>query len=696
MMHIGMSYGPLPYSNTFLEPQESGSAGCGRHALNNMLGGKYYIRSKSTEAYKKEELKQLGETGPIDLKRLCLYLATLRLNTNYCPENENYDIEVLQYALGIAGYDTDTIQPSALIDYDSKNTVIGYIINFGGAHWVAISKKTGYIYKNSLGNDTKLLELNKTLTEEQLGALSEEEQMKKAIEASMAETGTGQGIIKQITLSDFLKDYSKNIRNILAVKERDGNIPEKFINQAPIPTDDGSPIIDLKTKDTLKIIKGSDVLDIKIGECITFLLDKEYSGTLDSIVQEANKPVIFKIKTTDGIKDITQSSKNGTEWTLNTIKKCVLTTKPKISPSYSPSPTSDVEITNWFTGNRISKRFLEELASGKVTDSIETKFLEHHNYPNSLSITSLYSPGGLFANPTKEAVHAYLKMVKDIIKLTDGPETEKSSIIAIIDSLDSSGNNKIFYVYTTGLGYTQDGVSSVDLWMQNKIPENIQSLVPGYKIEYIHYDSAFPADFNRPEFGTVKNKNLDLSSFTPREPYIIIDQSHMLIKDALDKYKIVYLGLLHDSYIPKDTKDNNPSDLLLRMKLPTNKFFEFNSKVTTFIDKIKENKLNSPTNIEDTLDIILLNVQKILYDAYKAHNGWTSADDPGKTQITNNFIKIYKEYFTTPNNEINKLILEQLIWNNTNKWGVLVQLWTKVFGGSGEITFKGPHVSSSI
>jgi len=78
------------------------------------------------------------------------------------------------------------------------------------------------------------------------------------------------------------------------------------------------------------------------------------------------------------------------------------------------------------------------LASGKVTDSIETKFLEHHNYPNSLTITSLYSPGGLFARPDKKGLHAYLKMVKDIIKLTDGPEGEKTSIIAIIDSLDLS------------------------------------------------------------------------------------------------------------------------------------------------------------------------------------------------------------------------------------------------------------------
>jgi len=435
MMHIGMPYDPLPYSETFLEPQESGSAGCGRHALNNMLGNRFFIRSKSTEAYKKEELKQIGETGPIDLRKLCLYLSTLQLDSDYCPENENYDIEVLQYALGIAGYHTDTIQPSALVDYDTKNPVIGYIVNFGGAHWVAISKKNKYIYKNSLGNDTKLLDLNKTVTEEQLKALSEEEQMKKAIEASMAETGTGQGTIKEITLLDFVKDYGRNIRNILAVTERSSTVPDTYINQAPIPRDDGSPTIKIM-QDTLIIYKkgGPETINVKIGECIEYDFNgTKNSGILELIVQEPT-PIIFKIKTKDGIQDITQSSKSGTEWTLNTIKKCVLIP----SPSPSPSPISDVEITNWFTGNRISKRFLEELASGKVSHSIETKFLEHHGYPNSLAITSLYSPGGLFARPDKKSVHAYLKMVKDIIKLTDGPEAEKTSIIAIIDSLDLS------------------------------------------------------------------------------------------------------------------------------------------------------------------------------------------------------------------------------------------------------------------
>ena len=93
----------------FIESQES--LGCGRHALNNLLMNKVFTKGSFGKALNignmfSADKKSLKVKLPIPLSEVCKYLTNNcdYFGADYCQDTENYDINVLKYALGIIGY----------------------------------------------------------------------------------------------------------------------------------------------------------------------------------------------------------------------------------------------------------------------------------------------------------------------------------------------------------------------------------------------------------------------------------------------------------------------------------------------------------------------------------------------------------------------------------------------------------------
>ena len=119
-------------NNKFYETQES--LGCGRHALNNLLGGKYF---KKEGDYNPNEL-------PISLQGLCrtmgAILTSRGVEGTHCPDNEFYDVTVLTAALNILGFKVSQNIPREKVE--SRDDTYGFIVNKQvGAHWVALRKE---------------------------------------------------------------------------------------------------------------------------------------------------------------------------------------------------------------------------------------------------------------------------------------------------------------------------------------------------------------------------------------------------------------------------------------------------------------------------------------------------------------------------------------------------------------------------
>jgi hypothetical protein len=142
----------------YREDQEDNQS-CGRHALNNLLGGSFFVKS-SNKSYTEQSLREAGRNlstdAKIDLRAVCKLLhATENANnstndpeTTYCPDDENYNIDVIIQTLKKCGYDSKQI--SLRKDTTSANEYLfGYIINTG-AHWFSICKiNSDYYWKNS-------------------------------------------------------------------------------------------------------------------------------------------------------------------------------------------------------------------------------------------------------------------------------------------------------------------------------------------------------------------------------------------------------------------------------------------------------------------------------------------------------------------------------------------------------------------
>jgi len=128
----------------FFEAQEG--AGCGRHALNNLIGGLNFTRGNSNVVY------DLGNpVKPVPLQSVCALLKT-ELPTLDCPDSENYDINVLRAGLNLYGY--PVLQQENTLTWRQEPDDFGYVVNFGGGHWVALRKDTAtnkLLYINSIG-----------------------------------------------------------------------------------------------------------------------------------------------------------------------------------------------------------------------------------------------------------------------------------------------------------------------------------------------------------------------------------------------------------------------------------------------------------------------------------------------------------------------------------------------------------------
>lgn len=150
----------------FFEPQQG--AGCGRHALNNILGGTYFIAKNtkdSDDTIKKNYDKmqpntlKLSTDTPFNLITYCKYLKIKTLGNstteyvevinkksithkNGSPNcdytSENYDITLLISAMQLFGYNISPYNDKKLYNIVSP-TFIGFIVGTGG-HWYVHKK----------------------------------------------------------------------------------------------------------------------------------------------------------------------------------------------------------------------------------------------------------------------------------------------------------------------------------------------------------------------------------------------------------------------------------------------------------------------------------------------------------------------------------------------------------------------------
>ena len=135
---------PIP---TYFEHQDPQSLGCGRHALNNLLGGTYFVKDDEQEI---TDGNVQSLEIPVSLMSMCRYLVTKKqvIGTNPCPANENYEDSVMMGALRAIGY---SATPLVLDEIADSN--IGFIANVGD-HWVALRRKgNAYDLIDSLKED---------------------------------------------------------------------------------------------------------------------------------------------------------------------------------------------------------------------------------------------------------------------------------------------------------------------------------------------------------------------------------------------------------------------------------------------------------------------------------------------------------------------------------------------------------------
>ena len=184
--NYSLSNGNLAYDPIFFEPQEVGKLGCGRHALNNLLGGKYFKASDGGGAFGNPDgIKSITanihdaatvEGHRFDLSNFCKYIqandpilgnnveGAPDVDTN-CPANEYYSASIILAVLPLIGYEIDKdslLSTDAIIKKkDAVNVLIdkedtlGLIINTSGPdHWWTIRKyKGGFVLKDSLVKD---------------------------------------------------------------------------------------------------------------------------------------------------------------------------------------------------------------------------------------------------------------------------------------------------------------------------------------------------------------------------------------------------------------------------------------------------------------------------------------------------------------------------------------------------------------
>ena len=130
--------------------QKQQGLGCGRHAVNNLLG---------REAFKKGMLGDVvpfpPPAEPISMLGVCKVAVDILkrkgVRGEYCSASENYDVNTMHAALDLLGYKTEDITPSDVLD--ETGDFLGFIINLGlvsnkPKHWIALK------FKNRLEDGT--------------------------------------------------------------------------------------------------------------------------------------------------------------------------------------------------------------------------------------------------------------------------------------------------------------------------------------------------------------------------------------------------------------------------------------------------------------------------------------------------------------------------------------------------------------
>ena len=124
----------------YVERQES--LYCGKHALNNLLGGEYFTTSSGAEPYSREEAIRIGANlslvNKFNLNRFCKLLAqTPGLiedpGREPCPDNGDFASNLLVLALRISGFQAGYINIEkryAAFKSDNTDNLLGYIVNY--------------------------------------------------------------------------------------------------------------------------------------------------------------------------------------------------------------------------------------------------------------------------------------------------------------------------------------------------------------------------------------------------------------------------------------------------------------------------------------------------------------------------------------------------------------------------------------
>jgi hypothetical protein len=433
---MAADYAPLPYDAAFLQKQES--AGCGRHALNNLLGGPYFVKGSNTP-YTQEEIiqkgKDLSQANPVELMRVCQFLEVPgNAPTGYatkggCPTTEDYDVSVLEYALNMSGYDQVLLTKGQFTDpatipvneQAKMPHILGYIINLGG---VASTKgPTGVETAGSSGHWVSLRTNGATYT------------YKDSTHAAPEE----------VTLDKFKVDHLAQITDqsyILAVLERSLNTPFSYtVNSIDKISRTLREQLNIKQDATASqkdqdlntfVSRFTKILEFhpeKVNTIYQNILHKSYTMPTDMEIQQF---IAFELN--EGIP----KDEDAAEFvTLSTtiIGKFSTPDSRLGTKSQSQTPVSMKELTNWFTKRTVPTGFLEELRTNTFTDQYksEIEFLEHHGLvdrTNGVSVSgslNFYTPGGLFANPEINTIKDYLRSVQTILEQKinyQGPSTK--------------------------------------------------------------------------------------------------------------------------------------------------------------------------------------------------------------------------------------------------------------------------------
>ena len=129
-----------PASTIFHEKQQG--LGCGRHALNNLLGEKVFKKGTLSDKF----VEPPG-TQPISLLMICQEVSRILRGKGIreaCLASENYDVNTMAGALDYLGYEHEQFSPTTAIP--EGGDFLGLLVNRGivgdtSKHWVALKKQ---------------------------------------------------------------------------------------------------------------------------------------------------------------------------------------------------------------------------------------------------------------------------------------------------------------------------------------------------------------------------------------------------------------------------------------------------------------------------------------------------------------------------------------------------------------------------